>query len=60
MEKRQITMGDGRYLILYTFAEETAPPPSPPPGAPLEESQEGSASGQGTTAKPEAEEERRV
>jgi hypothetical protein len=28
MHKRQITKDDGRYLIIYTFDEENAPPPN--------------------------------
>ena len=28
MQRRQITLEDGRYLIFYTFAGETAAPPS--------------------------------
>jgi hypothetical protein len=55
MEKRQITMHDGRYLIFYTFAEEPAPSST---GA--KENQAESAQGSEPEAQPEAEEERRV
>ena len=49
MQKRQITLEDGRYLIFYTF--EDAP-------APAEEKH--GADVVGPAAEPEAEEERRV
>jgi hypothetical protein len=49
MQKRQITLEDGRYLIFYTFEE--AP-------APAEEKHGAAASA--PKAEPEAEEERRV
>jgi hypothetical protein len=49
MQKRQITLEDGRYLIFYTF--EDAP-------APAEEKRGADAAG--PAAEPEAEEERRV
>jgi len=53
MEKRQITMHDGRYLIFYTF--EDAPRPSAP-----EEKEDGAPSERESDAKPEATEERHV
>ena len=53
MQKRQIRMQDGRYLIFYTFTDEAALP-----GA-EEIKDEGSAGGE-PEVKPEAEEERRV
>jgi hypothetical protein len=57
MEKRQIKMQDGRYLIFYTFAD--APPPSAAgesgPGA-----QANGAAKEQPEAMPEAEEERSV
>ena len=51
MEKRQIKMEDGRYLIFYTFAESAAPS-----GTGVEVDQRESE----PEAKPEAEEERSV
>jgi hypothetical protein len=55
MEKRQIRMDDGRYLIFYTFTDEEAGPLR----ADVEENRGDSAERQ-PLAKPEAEEERRV
>jgi hypothetical protein len=49
MQKRQVTLEDGRYLIFYTF--EDAPPPA--------EEKEGAAAREPAT-EPEAEEERSV
>ncbi|HYG80829.1 MAG TPA: hypothetical protein VD861_10595 [Pyrinomonadaceae bacterium] len=49
MQKRQITLEDGRYLIFYTF--EDAPPPA--------EEKQGAARSE-PQAEPEAEEERSV
>ena len=54
MEKRQIKMDDGRYLIFYTFTDTPAPP-----RADAEENHGETAERQ-PRAKPEAEEERRV
>jgi hypothetical protein len=50
MQKRQITLEDGRYLIFYTF--EDAPAPA--------EEKRGAADAGEPEAEPEAEEERRV
>ena len=55
MEKRQIKMHDGRYLIFYTFTDDE---PSPL-RADVEENHGETAERQ-PGAKPEAEEERRV
>lgn len=55
MEKRQITMQDGRYLIFYTFPEMVAPS-----GANVEENQQSEATERQSEAIPEAEEERSV
>ena len=54
MEKRQVTMHDGRYLIFYTFEDMPAPSED---GA---ENDDGKAAERQPEAKPEAEEERRV
>jgi hypothetical protein len=54
MEKRQIRMDDGRYLIFYTFTDEAAPLQ-----VDVEENRGETAERQ-PRAKPEAEEERRV
>ncbi|HKQ99025.1 MAG TPA: hypothetical protein VJT09_00050 [Pyrinomonadaceae bacterium] len=53
MEKRQIRMQDGRYLIFYTFTDGPAPPKTEGQGV-------ASADDRQADAKPEAEEERRV
>ena len=55
MEKRQIKMEDGRYLIFYTFTDDEASPLR----ADVEENHGKTAEGQ-PHPKPEAEEERRV
>ena len=55
MEKRQIKMGDGRYLIFYTFTDDEASPLR----SDIEENREETVESQ-PRAKPEAEEERRV
>jgi hypothetical protein len=55
MEKRQIKMEDGRYLIFYTFTDEEAAPLR----SDVEENRSEAAEGK-PRAKPEAEEERRV
>jgi hypothetical protein len=55
MQKRQIAMQDGRYLIFYTFEDE---PPSPPARA--EEQRDGSDTEEQPRVKPEATEERNV
>lgn len=54
MEKRQIKMEDGRYLIFYTFTDEPEPL-----RADVEENR-GETADKQPRAKPEAEEERRV
>ena len=54
MEKRQIKMEDGRYLIFYTFTDKPTPL-----RADAEENHDDTAEKQ-PRAKPEAEEERRV
>ena len=56
MEKRQIRMQDGRYLIFYTFADVAAAPS----GMDAEENDEGNAVERQPVVKPEAEEERSV
>ena len=56
MEKRQIKMQDGRYLIFYTFAD--APPSPTSPG--VERGPEAEAAKEQPAAKPQAEEERSV
>jgi hypothetical protein len=53
MQKRQITMQDGRYLIFYTFTDQPALPRT-------EETKDEGADEVEPEAKPEAEEERRV
>jgi hypothetical protein len=53
MQKRQIRMQDGRYLIFYTFTDELASS-----GAKVTKDE--GAAGDEPEAKPEAEEERRV
>ena len=55
MEKRQIRMEDGRYLIFYTFTDDEASPLR----ADVEENR-GETTERQPRAKPEAEEERRV
>ncbi|HEX8129058.1 MAG TPA: hypothetical protein VF527_08160 [Pyrinomonadaceae bacterium] len=57
MQRRQITLEDGRYLIFYTFAEETAASVNVKDEAGAAES-----AGQGAEpdAEPQATEERRV
>jgi hypothetical protein len=55
MEKRQIRMHDGRYLIFYTFAGEASPSRSDD-----EKDAPGEMAERQPDAKPEAEEERRV
>lgn len=56
MQRRQITLEDGRYLIFYTFDEEAASP-IPPESAGDEQSP---ARVEEPTAEPQATEERRV
>jgi hypothetical protein len=58
MQRRQITLEDGRYLIFYTFEEETASPSSPV----ADESRDAASSTQRDEplAEPQATEERRV
>ncbi|HEX8069213.1 MAG TPA: hypothetical protein VF546_04615 [Pyrinomonadaceae bacterium] len=51
MERTQITLADGRYLIFYTFAEPAAPPPPAHVEAPAEH--------EAARPAPEAEEEER-
>lgn len=50
MEKRQITLEDGRYLIFYTFEDEQPAPPA----------EKSEADGREPAPDAEAEEERRV
>jgi hypothetical protein len=59
MQRRQITLEDGRYLIFYTFEEETASDSSATSeaSAGIENS---SARGEEPNAEPQATEERRV
>ena len=51
MQRRQITLADGRYLIFYTFDE--GPPPEPPAAPRAAPHEEGAP-------QPQAEEERHV
>lgn len=55
MEKRQIRMQDGRYLIFYTFAEKATPS-----AMDAEENKQGNTAEREPEVKPEAEEERSV
>jgi hypothetical protein len=55
MEKRQIRMQDGRYLIFYTFPDDLASS-----GADAEQDQQGSIVERQPETKTEAEEERSV
>jgi hypothetical protein len=57
MQRRQITLEDGRYLIFYTFEEETASPSNS--GAPARD-EESSERPDEPVAEPQATEERRV
>jgi len=58
MQQRRITLEDGRYLVFYTFDEETAPPSNSTEGAiGAEESAQQRAEPE---AEPQATEERRV
>jgi hypothetical protein len=57
MQRRQITLEDGRYLIFYTFDEETTPPSSSTHSAGDEQS---SARREEPEAEPQATEEKRV
>ena len=50
MQRRQITLAEGRYLIFYTFDEGPPPPPAARGTAPHEEG----------APQPQAEEERHV
>ena len=59
MEKRQIRMQDGRYLIFYTFAQRDAAT-APPHKTEAAENLKNAASEGEPVAKPEAEEERSV
>jgi hypothetical protein len=52
MQKRQITMHDGRYMIFYTFEDE--------PPRRTEEQRDGNAAEEKPLTKPEATEERSV
>jgi hypothetical protein len=52
MQRTQITLADGRYLIFYTFDERAAPPPVAP--AQTDDQQ------RAPQPAPDAEEERRV
>ena len=57
MQRRQITLEDGRYLIFYTFDEETTPPSSSTENAGDEQS---SAERAEPDVEPQATEEKRV
>jgi hypothetical protein len=57
MEKRQIRMQDGRYLIFYTFTDKQL---ASSEGMDAEENPESKGSDRPPAAKPEAEEERSV
>ncbi|HJR07471.1 MAG TPA: hypothetical protein VJ842_09455 [Pyrinomonadaceae bacterium] len=58
MRQRQITLEDGRYLVFYTFDEETASPSNAGEGA--TGAQESSLQRDEPEAEPQATEERRV
>jgi hypothetical protein len=57
MQRRQITLEDGRYLIFYTFDEEAMPPSSSTENAGDEQS---SAKRAEPDVEPQATEEKRV
>ena len=57
MQRRQITLEDGRYLIFYTFEEETSSPSNS--GAPARDG-DSSRQPDEPAAEPQATEERRV
>lgn len=57
MQRRQITLEDGRYLVFYTFEEETTTAASSEENAGAEDS---SARDHEPRAEPQATEERRV
>ena len=59
MQRRQITLEDGRYLIFYTFDDERAG--APPSSAPAQaDDDQAAARGAEPNAEPQATEERRV
>jgi hypothetical protein len=59
MEKRQIKMQDGRYLIFYTFAD-APPPPASAAGESRPGAQANGEAQEQSVVVPEAEEERSV
>jgi hypothetical protein len=59
MQRRQITLEDGRYLVFYTFDEETAPPSNSREGA-KGAGESAAAERAEPEAEPQATEERRV
>ncbi|HYP01260.1 MAG TPA: hypothetical protein VER76_13800 [Pyrinomonadaceae bacterium] len=58
MQRRQITLEDGRYLVFYTFDEETVAPANSGAGEGAEKSP--AARNAEPQAEPQATEERRV
>jgi hypothetical protein len=58
MQRRQITLEDGRYLVFYTFEEETASPSNS--GAASRDEEPSKQTGEQPVAEPQATEERRV
>jgi hypothetical protein len=63
MQRRQITLEDGRYLVFYTFEEETASPSNSGAGASARGDDvvvESSDRREEPVAEPQATEERRV
>jgi hypothetical protein len=60
MQRRQITLEDGRYLIFYTFDDERAAAPSPSSATERADDDHAAARGAEPKAEPQATEERRV
>lgn len=60
MQRRQITLEDGRYLIFYTFDEETASPSNFGAADAAARGEESSGQSVEPVAEPQATEERRV
>jgi hypothetical protein len=60
MQRRQITLEDGRYLVFYTFEEETTTTSSASVSAETAGGEQSSAPVEDAHAEPQATEERRV
>ena len=60
MQQRRITLEDGRYLVFYTFDEETAPPSNSDAGATGAQEPTATQRADAPEAEPQATEERRV